>query len=80
MKSLFNFAVVSSALSILTATVSVADAEPIRVACLGDSITAGERVAATTQSYPVACKTFWVTTMKCGTWHRRGNADQDGAS
>ena len=52
MKSIFNFAVVSYALSISTATVSIADAEPIRVACLGDSITAGARVDARTQSYP----------------------------
>lgn len=34
MQAIFNFAVVSYALSISTATVSIADAEPIRVACL----------------------------------------------
>ena len=52
MKSIFNFAVVSYALFISTATVSVADGDPIRVACLGDSITAGARVDAKTESYP----------------------------
>ena len=52
MKSIFNFAVVSYALFVSTATVAIADEDPIRVACLGDSITAGARVDAATQSYP----------------------------
>jgi sialate O-acetylesterase len=52
MKSIFNVAVVSYAFSIPTATVSITDAESIRVACLGDSITAGARVEAKTEAYP----------------------------
>jgi sialate O-acetylesterase len=35
-----------------TVALGAAEAEPIRVACLGDSITAGEKVDAATQSYP----------------------------
>ena len=52
MKLIFDFAVVGFALSLSTTTVTNADAEPIRVACLGDSITAGARVDANTESYP----------------------------
>ena len=52
MKSILNFAVVSYALAVFTTAVSIADADTIRVACLGDSITAGARVDANTQSYP----------------------------
>ena len=32
------------------------DAEPIRIACVGDSITAGARVDAKTESYPAQCQ------------------------
>ena len=52
MKSVVNFAVVFYVLSFSTADVSILDAEPVRVACMGDSITAGARVDANTESYP----------------------------
>jgi arylsulfatase A-like enzyme/lysophospholipase L1-like esterase len=52
MKSFFDPTVVIYLLTVSMPTVSVTGAEPIRVACLGDSITAGARVDAETQSYP----------------------------
>ncbi len=54
--SAFFTAFVLSATCLLSVTVSAAaevpETEPIRIACLGDSITAGARVDAATQSYP----------------------------
>ncbi|MCP4190171.1 MAG: hypothetical protein GY768_06050 [Planctomycetaceae bacterium] len=52
------FAIMFSALIVSNAVARICQADSIRVACLGDSITAGARVDAKTESYPARLQTL----------------------